>query len=379
MKRIHLTLLLLIYSTLIYSQTGNYLIRGSVSTAANFLNIPADIRGVSMGNLSVANETDANSIFGNPGRLAFSKGLSEIAFTYTPIASGITNDIKMLTLTGNSWIGTNEYVGLSLQYFSLGDVHFFDDQGNETQYLRPNEFALGGFYSRKLTDDFGIGATFKGIFSSLTGGVESGGEKSKKSISIAADFGFKGETELGEGKVTYGLSFNNIGSKISYTNTDKKSFIPMQLKFGSGYRYQLDDDNYLFSGLEFTKPLVPSAPVYDADGNIVAGKDPDRSVVSSIFTSFADSPDGFNGDLKEFGINVGVEGGLANLVFLRAGYFMEPSQNGKNSFASFGVGFYRVFSEKRVCFDTGFLMPTANNKALQNTFKVGISMAILDN
>jgi hypothetical protein len=50
---------------------------------------------------------------------------------------------------------------------------------------------------------------------------------------------------------------------------------------------------------DINKLLVPTPPVRDADGKIIAGKDDDVSVPAGLFQSFGDAPGGFSEELKE--------------------------------------------------------------------------------
>ena len=89
---------------------------------------------------------------------------------------------------------------------------------------------------------------------------------------------------------------------------------------------------------------MPTPPVYE-DGQIVAGQDPDVSVVSGIFQSFGDAPGGFKEEMREINYSIGTEYWYANQFAIRAGYFFEHDTKGGRKFFTFGSGVkYNVFA-----------------------------------
>jgi hypothetical protein len=94
--------------------------------------------------------------------------------------------------------------------------------------------------------------------------------------------------------------------------------------------------------LEINKLLVPSPsePITDGDGNITGYAQPnDVGVLSGIFKSFGDAPDGFSEELKEFTWSLGAEFMYDDSFALRAGYFNENELKGARKFFTLGAGF----------------------------------------
>jgi hypothetical protein len=360
MIRQTLVLILMLGSNLCFAQVSpEYINTGSVPAAASFLDIPGDIRGSGMGDLSVATQMDANAAFSNPARIALfaTNELSEVAVTYTPL-SPLTKDIRLLTLAGYKWINSETFVGITVQYFSLGQVTFYDAQGNESQRLMPNDFALGGFYTHRLADRLSLSLTFKGIVSNATGGVQNQGETTHSGFALAGDVGLAGSVEAGYNEIDYGLAFSNIGSKISYTTGSSKSFLPMSLKLGGGYKINMDDENYVYAGLEISKPLLPSIEAANNDLNM--------GLLSAIGSSFSTNPSNFT-------IHAGAEGKFGGAFFLRAGYNKENKLYGRDSFATFGLGYNLAVGDNRVRMDGAF---HTNSRSINNTFKIGLAFVI---
>ena len=54
------------------------------------------------------------------------------------------------------------------------------------------------------------------------------------------------------------MNISNIGSKMSYTETAQRDFIPTNLRLGSAYKMQVDDYNSMTFTVDFNKLLVPT-------------------------------------------------------------------------------------------------------------------------
>ena len=103
-----------------------------------------------------------------------------------------------------------------------------------------------------------------------------------------------------------GMNISNIGAKVSYTETIDKDFIPTNLRLGSSLSTELDDYNSLAFEFNINKLLVPTPPIYNDDGDIISGQDPNVSVISGIFQSFSDAPIG-DREIRELIYSTGLE------------------------------------------------------------------------
>ena len=101
---------------------------------------------------------------------------------------------------------------------------------------------------------------------------------------------------------------------------------------------------------------------------IIAGKDPNVSVVEGIFQSFGDAPDGFGEEMREINISTGMEYWYANQFAIRSGYFFEHDTKGGRQYLTFGSGVkYNVFA-----LDFSYLISTSNiggTNPLANTMR----------
>ena len=321
----------------------------TITTAVPFLMITPDSRSGSMGDVGAATSPDASSISTNPAKYSFIEDDLGFSVSYVPWLRALVPDINLSYISGYKKLNQNDAIAFELRYFSLGDITFTDILGNTLGQFNPNELALGGSYSRKLSDLFSLSLATRYIYSNLTGGQMAGDIQTNAGKSFAADVaGFytnKIRFLKKDSDLSFGFNISNIGNKISYTNVGERDFIPINLKLGSSININFDDYNSMSYSFDINKLLVPTPPLYNSENEIIAGKDPNVSVVSGIFQSFSDAPDGFSEELREINLSFGTEYWYAKQFALRGGYFYEHDTKGGRKFFTFGAGVkYNVFA-----------------------------------
>ncbi len=321
----------------------------TITTAVPFLLIAPDSKAGAMGDVGVATTPDANSLHWNPAKYAFVEDDMGFAVSYVPWLRALVPDINLSYLSGYRKLNENEAIAMELRYFSLGDITFTNIVGDVIGQYKPSEFALGTAYSRKLSDNFSLAISGRYIYSNLTGGQSAGEIPTVAGQSIAADVAgyYQSSIRIGMQDVDLAIGGNisNIGNKISYTETAVRDFIPINLRLGTALGTDFDDYNKMSFAFDINKLLVPTPPQYAIDGEIVAGKSPDVSVVSGIFQSFGDAPGGFSEEMREINYSVGTEYWYADQFAIRAGYFFEHDTKGGRKFFTFGSGIkYNVFA-----------------------------------
>lgn len=353
-----------------------------ITTAVPFMMIAPDARSGAMGEAGVATEPDANSMHWNPAKYAFIEKDFGFGISYTPWLRQLVNDINLAYLSGFGRIDDVSTVAATLRYFSLGDITFTDEFGNELGTYRPNEFALDGTYSRKFSENIAGAVAARFIYSNLTQGQFVQGAETSAGTSIAADVAvyYQKEVDLGstDGEVRWGINISNIGNKISYSKTAiKKDFIPTNFRIGGGLTINLDDYNSLAATLDINKLLVPTPPVYqrdslgnpvyDPEGNLVVekGMDPEVFVVQGMIQSWYDAPYGFSEEMREFSFALGLEYWYAKQFSVRGGFFYEDATKGNRKFFTVGAGLrYNVFG-----LDLAYLIPLEQQNPLENTLR----------
>ena len=343
----------------------------TITTAVPFLMIAPDSRSGSMGDVGVATSPDANSLHWNPAKFSFIEDDMGISVSYVPWLRALVPDINLSYLAGYSKLNDNEAVALELRYFSLGDITFTDLQGLVVGQFRPSELALGSSYSRKLSDVFSLAIASRYIYSNLTGGQSVTGIPTVAGQSVAADVAgfYQKPIRIAKNDINLaiGVNISNIGSKVSYTETAIRDFIPINLRLGTCLGTDLDDYNSVSLAFDINKLLVPTPPIID-DGEVKLGKSTDVSVVNGMFQSFYDAPGGFSEEMREINYSFGMEYWYASQFAIRAGYFNEHDTKGGRKFFTFGSGVeYSVFA-----LDFSYLINASRalgNNPLANTMR----------
>lgn len=354
----------------------------TITTAVPFLIISPDAKAGGMGDVGVASTPDAMSMHWNPAKYAFVDDQSGIAVCYTPWLKSLIPDIDLSYLSGYTKKNDNEAFAFALRYFTLGEIKFTDNTGNSLGSFNPNELALSSTYARKLTDNMSTAIALRYIYSNLTGGQQVGTLPTEAGQSIAGDVAafYTKSIRLGSqnADLSIGLNISNIGSKIAYTETTTRDFIPTNMRFGTAVTTAIDDYNKISFEVDFNKLLVPTPPIYN-DGEIIAGMDPDVSVMSGIFQSFGDAPGGAKEEFREIIYSLGSEYWYDEQFAVRAGYFHEAPTKGDRQFFSLGAGLrYNVFGldfsyliPVRSRDDAGAVNPLSNTLRFALTFDFG--------
>jgi hypothetical protein len=381
-------LLLLFTGISAFSQISTGDLTGEVNTinsAVPFLTITPDSRGGAMGDIGGATSPDISSQHYNPAKYAFMKGDGGIALSYTPWLRNLINDINLAYLVGYKRLDQNQVISASFRYFSLGNIVFTDFQGATIRDFNPNEFAIDAGYSRIFGNNISGGITFRFVRSDLTGGVNAGDSETKAGLSVAADLAtyYQNKIDLGSknGLLAIGATMSNIGTKMSYTENQEKSFIPINLRVGSSLKVDIDDYNSFTFAMDVNKLLVPTSPIYfpdsiddNGDKVIQYGKDPYVSVPKGMLQSFYDAPgvereDGtrsvFIEEMHEITFGFGAEYWYREQFAIRGGYFYEHETKGNRKFFTLGVGLkLNVFE-----IDFSYLVPTNQTNPLANTLR----------
>lgn len=375
----------------------------TITTALPFMAITPDSRAGAMGDAGTALSPNSNSIYWNTSLLNFAKDKSEISLSYTPWLRQLTNDIHLSYLSGYHKINERNAITGALRFFSLGEITFTDASGNVIRDDKPSEFEITAGYAFRLSEKLSIGLNGKFAYSNLTGGLTVAGVNTKAGIVGAADLSFSyynDEVRVGKtnGVYTFGVTINNVGNKVAYSELQSRDFIPMNLKIGNSFKALFDKYNHITFAVDLQKLLVPTPAYYDfvdADGNgeveytMLSGKSNDVGVIGGLIQSFYDAPGAVKKDengnyiqrsdgsyeivknsklkeeLTEINICTGMEYWYNNVLAIRAGYFYENKNKGNRQYFNVGAGFrYNMFG-----IDISYLAAIRRQSPLANTLR----------
>ncbi|RBN48926.1 type IX secretion system outer membrane channel protein PorV [Flavobacterium psychrolimnae] len=356
-----------------------------INPGVPFLLVAADARAAGMADIGVATSADAFSQQWNPAKYAFATDAQGFSISYTPYLTDLVNDISLGQVTYYQKLNEKSAFAGSLRYFGLGEIELREtgDPNETPRLVSPNEFAIDGSYSLKLSEKFSMAVAGRFINSNLK--VASDNNDASSASTFAVDVaGFYQSEELAynefNGRWRAGFNIQNLGPKISYDNDDfNNNFIPANLKIGTGFDFILDDYNKVAVNVEFNKLLVPTPqdPDLNGDGTVTSeernqNNDNYRSIgwTSGVFKSFGDAPDGFGEEVKEVTYAVGAEYLYQDSFAMRLGYFHESPLKGARQFFSLGAGFkYNV-----VKVDVSYLFSASKVKnPLENTLRFSLT------
>ena len=351
--------------------------RRVITTAVPFLMIASDARAAGIGEQGVATSMDNFSQHWNPSKYVFSESSSGIAFSYTPYLSKLVNDIFLANISYYNKINERSAWSASLKYFSLGDIDILQNPLDIPIIENPNEFTIDAAYSLKLNENFALSVGGRFLLSDVK--LQTLDSETEAASSFAVDISGFFESDITsyrnyDGILRAGFNISNIGPKMKYSklNNGTESFLPTNLRFGTGFEFIFDSNNSFTISVELNKLLVPSPSeeVFNVDGDLVAYRQPDVGFLQGIFNSFNDAPDGFSEELKELTYSLGFEYSFNKSFFLRSGYFSEHELKGSRKFITIGTGFN---TDRNLKIDLSYLISTSDViSPLENTLRLSL-------
>ena len=351
--------------------------RRVITTAVPFLMIASDARAAGIGEQGVATSMDNFSQHWNPSKYVFSESSSGIAFSYTPYLSKLVNDIFLANISYYKKINERSAWSASLKYFSLGDIDILQNPLDIPIIENPNEFTIDAAYSLKLNENFALSVGGRFLLSDVK--LQTLDSETEAASSVAVDISGFFESDITsyrnyDGILRAGFNISNIGPKMKYSklNNGTESFLPTNLRFGTGFEFIFDSNNSFTISVELNKLLVPSPSeeVFNVDGDLVAYRQPDVGFLQGIFNSFNDAPDGFSEELKELTYSLGLEYSFNKSFFLRSGYFSEHELKGSRKFITIGTGFN---TDRNLKIDLSYLISTSDViSPLENTLRLSL-------
>jgi len=347
----------------------------TISVAVPIIAVSPDARAGGMGDVGAATMPDANAVYWNTGKLAFLEdGTNSLSMSYTPWLNRLVNDINLAHVSYATKFDERQGLALAMRYFSLGEINFRDQDNQPQGTGQPYELTLNAGYGLKLSEFFSMGVGLRFIYSDLTNGLQTAGIETTPGSSLAADLGFYYQSDrksMGNGQYqsfSGGLNISNVGGKISYgTSQESADFLPANLRLGAGYHLDIDRYNRFSFYADFNKLLVPTPPVRDDNGDIIAGVDDNVSAFAGVLQSFNDAPGGFDEELEEININIGAEYWYDQKFAFRGGYQYEDLEKGGRQYYTIGLGIqYNVFG-----LDFAYLIPASATvrSPLENTLR----------
>ncbi|WP_281235428.1 type IX secretion system outer membrane channel protein PorV [Flavobacterium gelatinilyticum] len=367
-----------------------------ITTGVPFLLVAADARAAGLGDQGVATSSDVFSQQWNPAKYAFAEDAQGLSISYTPYLTDLANDISLGQVTYYNKINEKSAFGASFRYFGFGGIEL-RQTGDPTEPVRevnPNEFALDGSYSLKLSETFSMAVAFRFINSNLKVASEDVDASAARSFAVDVA-GFYQSEEIAytdfNGRWRAGFNIQNLGPKISYDNDDiSNNFLPTNLRVGGGFDFIFDPYNKLGVSVELTKLLVPTPPGpgvpvdvnndgdFDDPEDITAAESYDANYkkykdtgwVQGVFKSFGDAPDGFSEELKEITYSAAAEYMYQDSFAMRLGYYHESPMKGAKQFFSLGAGFkYNIMKV-----DVSYLFSASKMRnPLENTLRFSLT------
>lgn len=350
--------------------------------AVIFLLIEPGSRAGAMGQAYVAQADDGFASYWNPGALAFNRK-SQFASMYSNWFAEVFNDMYYFHLAWNKYVEDLGNIGFNCTYFTYGEQERTDEFGEVLETFMSYDLALATTYSYQLSQNTGIGLTFKFVLSDLApeGQGNTEADERGQGMSYAFDFGVKhkgvdfgqilvspynGALSLYNGiaslagfnkaslskysipvkKLDFGLNLQNVGPNITYIDESQSDPMPMNWRMGFSYRALESQYNKLTINADMNKLLANDDPIYkriftawtddfngreDEEGNQVDDFASIQNFINSI-------------EIREIIWCLGAEYVYLDLLSLRTGYYAD--REGDVTGFAFGAGVHYTFNKE---------------------------------
>jgi hypothetical protein len=218
-KKYHLLVPLLFFTlssvvTDLFGQTGG-------DNTFEFLNLPNSARIASIGdNYLAAKDKDLTLTLTNPS-LITSDMSNFLSFSFVDYFSDINYGYAMYS---HSFNRIGNFMG-AMQFIDYGSFTYADETGQTSGTFGASEYALNIGWGRPLDSSFTIGATLRGIYSSL---------ETYNSYGLAVDVA--GSYTSRSGNLTVSLIFRNIGTQLKSYYSSHPEPLPFEISAGMSNR-----------------------------------------------------------------------------------------------------------------------------------------------
>ncbi len=281
-----------------------------------FLTIFPGAKATAMGAAFSAIADDATASYYNPGALGFFDH-AEFSMIHAPWLRKLANDMYY-EFGGFVYpiAGGNGVIGGHIIYLTLGQIDAYGEGNVYFGSFRPFDFAIDFAVGLKPKENLGVGAGVKFIYSFLAPGNiirevlhEPGQGGSAMSFAVDAGVLYKPAiTKLDTIRLSAVLT--NIGPGLKYTENGEVDPLPRTLRLGIAYKREFAGVHSITISADINKVLV--------------------GITNDVRTK------GMGYVVDEAFKHVGIEYGLMDIVFVRAGYFLD--KEGKREGPTFGGG-----------------------------------------
>ena len=332
-------LVLLLFSSLVMAQSSSSTISKVGTGVAQFLKIGISARSIGMGEAFTAVANDVSSIYWNPAGLAKIHA-HEVMFTHTEWLVDTQYEFAALSID----LSTYGTLGLMISSFNSGEmfVTTIDEPDGTGEKFDVADLAIGLAYARELTEKFSIGFQLKYINQRIW---------HMDASTIALDVGTLFTTPFWGVKL--GASISNFGSKMQLDGRD--------VKFAYDYD-PLNEGNANIINSQYEMKFYELPLSF----RIGVAKELQLDEYQSVTFAFdAIHPN----DNNEY-VNVGMEYGWQDMIFLRGGYKSLFLTNSEEGFTLGGGANFRIVGTTKLRVDYAF----ADFGRLENAQRFSLSI-----
>jgi hypothetical protein len=286
---------------LLFAGTAGTAQAQSEAGAASLLIAPG-ARSDGMGRAFVAVSNDANSVWWNPGGMAFARG-RDASFMYTQLVPDLADDVNFSYLAYVQHVEGWGGIGGSVGYLSYGKSQATDDLGNDIGEFTSYEIAPTIAFGTEAVSNLGIGVALKLVRVDLAPAFVSLDGRAGRGTTFAADIGALLKAPVI--KSSFGAVIQNLGPNIAYIDEDQSDPLGRNLKVGVAYAPYETEVHRVLVVADANRFLLPGRTLAVDVWN--AGAEYEFNRLLALRIGYISDPRGTIEDLT-FGLGLGYRG-----------------------------------------------------------------------
>ncbi|MGE5176661.1 MAG: PorV/PorQ family protein [Hyphomicrobiales bacterium] len=273
--------------------------RAQSEAGAQSLLIAPGARSDGMGRAAVAVANDANSIWWNPGAMAFARG-RDASFMYTQLVPDLANDVNYSYLAYVQHVEGWGGIGAAIGYLSYGKSQATDVDGTPIGEFNSYEIAPAVAYGTEVMNNLGFGVSLKLVRVDLAPAFSQLDGRPGRGTTFAADMG--GLLKVPQWRAAFGATLDNLGPDISFIDVDQSDPLGRNFRVGASYTPVETEIHRVLLAADATRYLLPNrslaVDVWDA------GAEYEFNHLIALRTGYISDP---RGTITDFTFGLGLE------------------------------------------------------------------------
>ena len=247
------------------------------------------------------------------------------------------------------------------RFYQAGEVTYRDIDGNDLGIIKPYCADFGLNYSLPVSEKIHLGVGLGYAYADLFQGQSNAAKVGGLDVDLGVVFLMSDDDQIT-------VQWSDLGGLLK-TSTESYGYQPSTFRLA--YTRNIPVGNFeSFAGIQIEKVLAPTAPILDAQGEVVSGK-PLPSAFGALFQAWNDAPGGMAEEMQEIRPSLFYSLNLMNGLGINLGYSNQSYEKGRQNFIGIGV----LYSKNAITANLGYAIPVGMSQAMSNHSIISLAYA----